>query len=100
KLTSNCNLYINHFFINDTATTEIYTLSLHDALPIYTFTFNDIDSHCSSIEKYVDDIIIEQIYFIYVKNTPICIGKYTRFEAPLTLSQRVFKIECADNAIF
>src|SRR2546430_13667502 len=27
------------FFFNDTATTEIYTLSLHDALPIY---FRDI----------------------------------------------------------
>src|SRR5260370_41069206 len=27
------------FFFNDTATTEIYTLSLHDALPIYIFTF-------------------------------------------------------------
>ena len=25
------------FFFNDTATTEIYTLSLHDALPIYMF---------------------------------------------------------------
>src|SRR5258708_14382689 len=25
-----------HFFFNDTATTEIYTLSLHDALPILT----------------------------------------------------------------
>src|SRR5260370_13150557 len=25
-----------HFFFNDTATTEIYTLSLHDALPIST----------------------------------------------------------------
>src|SRR5215467_12476830 len=24
----------SHFFFNDTATTEIYTLSLHDALPI------------------------------------------------------------------
>src|SRR5258707_15298137 len=24
-----------YFFFNDTATTEIYTLSLHDALPIY-----------------------------------------------------------------
>src|SRR5689334_11063899 len=24
----------NYFFFNDTATTEIYTLSLHDALPI------------------------------------------------------------------
>src|SRR2546428_12302654 len=26
------------FFFNDTATTEIYTLSLHDALPISAFT--------------------------------------------------------------
>src|SRR5256885_17071703 len=26
--------HIIHFFFNDTATTEIYTLSLHDALPI------------------------------------------------------------------
>src|SRR5260370_29996752 len=25
------------FFFNDTATTEIYTLSLHDALPIYRY---------------------------------------------------------------
>src|SRR2546425_5740156 len=25
------------FFFNDTATTEIYTLSLHDALPIYQY---------------------------------------------------------------
>src|SRR6266513_5811872 len=35
------------FFFNDTATTEIYTLSLHDALPIFasaahfTITFGD-----------------------------------------------------------
>src|SRR5258708_31749124 len=27
--------YMFFFFFNDTATTEIYTLSLHDALPIY-----------------------------------------------------------------
>ena len=26
-------------FFNDTATTEIYTLSLHDALPIYRFRY-------------------------------------------------------------
>src|SRR5258708_22266777 len=26
--------YVHFFFFNDTATTEIYTLSLHDALPI------------------------------------------------------------------
>ena len=31
-----CELYVFlfFFFFNDTATTEIYTLSLHDALPI------------------------------------------------------------------
>src|SRR5688572_32729002 len=29
------HLYFFFFFFNDTATTEIYTLSLHDALPIY-----------------------------------------------------------------
>src|SRR5258708_22410403 len=28
------HLFIFFFFFNDTATTEIYTLSLHDALPI------------------------------------------------------------------
>src|SRR3989442_6697214 len=28
------NLIMGFFFFNDTATTEIYTLSLHDALPI------------------------------------------------------------------
>src|SRR5256885_11882390 len=27
-------IVLNFFFFNDTATTEIYTLSLHDALPI------------------------------------------------------------------
>src|SRR5688572_33489675 len=26
---------LTYFFFNDTSTTEIYTLSLHDALPIY-----------------------------------------------------------------
>src|SRR5438477_12475387 len=31
-----CFLCIFFFFFNDTATTEIYTLSLHDALPILT----------------------------------------------------------------
>mgnify|MGYP007026274075 CR=1 FL=1 len=31
------------FFFNDTATTEIYTLSLHDALPICIYYF--VDDH-------------------------------------------------------
>src|ERR1022692_3544021 len=31
------SVFFCFFFFNDTATTEIYTLSLHDALPIYWF---------------------------------------------------------------
>src|SRR2546427_1323501 len=31
---SSCFFFFFFFFFNDTATTEIYTLSLHDALPI------------------------------------------------------------------
>src|SRR6266567_9602934 len=31
---ADCPLIFFFFFFNDTATTEIYTLSLHDALPI------------------------------------------------------------------
>src|SRR5260221_14654675 len=34
-------LIFSFFFFNDTATTEIYTLSLHDALPI----FNELQSY-------------------------------------------------------
>src|SRR2546429_7606639 len=35
--TSNSHFVFLFFFFNDTATTEIYTLSLHDALPISMF---------------------------------------------------------------
>src|SRR2546422_7313543 len=35
------------FFFNDTATTEIYTLSLHDALPIW------VCLHCSAIRRWM-----------------------------------------------
>src|SRR6266404_5793639 len=35
--TALCVFICDFFFFNDTATTEIYTLSLHDALPIATW---------------------------------------------------------------
>src|SRR5258708_11846870 len=34
--------FLTFFFFNDTATTEIYTLSLHDALPIASFRQRDM----------------------------------------------------------
>src|SRR5687768_18282880 len=39
-----CNIDWNFFFFTDTATTEIYTLSLHDALPISDQVAEDPDA--------------------------------------------------------
>src|SRR2546423_421509 len=39
------------FFFNDTATTEIYTLSLHDALPIFTSRYSDSTTVVPSIAR-------------------------------------------------
>src|SRR3712207_8327130 len=43
------------FFFNDTATTEIYTLSLHDALPIFPFPARRTLIHLRVHEALVGD---------------------------------------------
>src|SRR2546430_10685077 len=43
-------LSIPFFFFNDTATTEIYTLSLHDALPISTTPFRYFGLRCCALD--------------------------------------------------
>src|SRR5438876_8313962 len=44
------------FFFNDPATTEIYTLSLHDALPIFTPLGADLDAFWSGLVTGSDGI--------------------------------------------
>src|SRR5258708_30025985 len=46
------------FFFNDTATTEIYTLSLHDALPIFSATdaYTEADAREEKIERVNDAV--------------------------------------------
>src|SRR3989442_12021351 len=39
------------FFFNDTATTEIYTLSLHDALPIYVVHQTAGQVHAAAVDR-------------------------------------------------
>ena len=43
------------FFFNDTATTEIYTLSLHDALPISSLARVKDDGHGNVVISFVAD---------------------------------------------
>src|SRR2546426_7429058 len=56
--------FSSFFFFNDTATTEIYTLSLHDALPI--FNLNRVKSdvirsgRAFLVEGYTDVIALDQ----------------------------------------
>src|SRR2546427_8008823 len=44
------------FFFNDTATTEIYTLSLHDALPIYQEALRELPEDIRIYSSAEDDI--------------------------------------------
>ena len=59
------------FFFNDTATTEIYTLSLHDALPIYlgltsTIKFEVNCFFCMQVHKQVLNRAFPRKILLYV----------------------------------
>src|ERR1022692_4589872 len=79
------------FFFNDTATTEIYTLSLHDALPIWNHFFEPrfIDGHAAGFEKVVPDrkstrlnsshlVISYAVFCLKKKNAPSSTRQGTR----------------------
>src|SRR5436190_17385523 len=53
------------FFFNDTATTEIYTLSLHDALPIYCDILVFLDGDGSDCPELIPSLV-----------EPIAAGEY------------------------
>src|SRR3712207_7471601 len=44
------------FFFNDTATTEIYTLSLHDALPIFHTPSSPVDNSLDDTSRPTRDV--------------------------------------------
>ena len=76
------------FFFNDTATTEIYTLSLHDALPIYP---NQISDELLN-ELYSDSI--KSNFFIEASSLPNSGNKLGKLSATgdINLSMDLFDI--------
>ena len=65
------------FFFNDTATTEIYTLSLHDALPISL--------------RFSKQIHIYSIWIIFIANGNFCsLRSFLKSGPPFDCSKRVY----------
>src|SRR2546421_11962437 len=56
------------FFFNDTATTEIYTLSLHDALPICPSRLT-IGTVCKLLHEEFPDVSISKIRFLEIETS-------------------------------
>src|SRR2546429_7208358 len=54
------------FFFNDTATTEIYTLSLHDALPISVFS-----EAAGAIPNYPQEYTYDQFAHVRLARLPL-----------------------------
>src|SRR5256885_9946399 len=73
------------FFFNDTATTEIYTLSLHDALPIY------VAAHGAFADGLADRVIYPLRGDAPRIRTPVTDRKSTRLNSShLVISYAVF----------
>src|SRR5260370_1348087 len=60
------------FFFNDTATTEIYTLSLHDALPIYAL---DEEKWLNMLGTFVKDWFRYESHFVHGRDSLVDILK-------------------------
>src|SRR5258705_13986253 len=79
------------FFFNDTATTEIYTLSLHDALPIYAL-LGGLLGGCRGSERRMDSTG-SRVRFADQSRRALCQGdrKSTRLNSShLGISYAVF----------
>src|SRR5258708_29922508 len=61
---------LSFFFFNDTATTEIYTLSLHDALPIF-YEVGERDGSCYFSMKLVEGGRLDEV----AKHEPMSIRR-------------------------
>src|SRR5258708_10214752 len=78
------------FFFNDTATTEIYTLSLHDALPISEIK-ERVDYELSIItkKKYETYFLVVADFVNWAKDNNIAVGPGDRKSTRLNSSHQI-----------
>src|SRR5258705_225329 len=81
-------LNVTLFFFNDTATTEIYTLSLHDALPI-SIAPTVTDNATSTLTSPTNGHWVDATHYAI---------DYTVADANVTLANVTFGVSGAQNA--
>src|SRR2546430_12377816 len=74
------------FFFNDTATTEIYTLSLHDALPISPFPQN--------FRRRQDRAALPLAVRLLLSRSPLCAREVSRSEEHTSELQSQSNLVC------
>src|SRR3989441_7752308 len=79
------------FFFNDTATTEIYTLSLHDALPILALRLAFLVRWCRRRRPDVDRARLGGVDGIYVRVPPVLV----RGDRRRTIARRLYEVDPA-----
>ena len=91
-------LIFTFFFFNDTATTEIYTLSLHDALPIYRW--QSIHATDAVTFESIDQLLSQQAFAHRMRAADIFIGTPNKTEgfylAPLEAMASKVAVICPD----
>src|ERR1039457_7294339 len=102
-----CRCCCRFFFFNDTATTEIYTLSLHDALPIWDlsqYTCATVQQSCrwrgcrcldrKSTRLNSSHLVISYAVFCLIKQKSKAISGGVSAEA---FWWRLFRVSCATH---
>src|SRR2546422_7943393 len=83
---------MSFFFFNDTATTEIYTLSLHDALPISSRQWRTRSRLRSAPAK--QSAMVVSGWFSYLPGEDIRMGWFTRSEEHTSELQSRLHLVC------
>src|SRR5260221_11155580 len=88
------------FFFNDTATTEIYPLSLHDALPICTATITDTHEAQARFDLATSQEIAAQSDLEIRKRTlQQIVGKFPERLAPLKPDRKSTRLNSSHTVI-
>src|SRR6266481_1120682 len=97
---------LDFFFFNDTATTEIYTLSLHDALPIFRRIHRDEAGHVRLSRRIAAELVQGHVIDAVAENARLgLVGVLARrgaaFDRLGTDPERLFvRISRVPNGIF